>query len=263
MQYLFDQWEQIKGQLYGKHILFFFDYDGTLTPIAETPQQAEISGKTKELLRQLSKRNNFKVAVISGRALPDIKNIIGLKEIVYVGNHGIEIEGPGIKFESQVSPRLRLVIRNLYKDILNNLAGIKGVLIEDKGLAISVHYRLMDPKEMPRFLRIFSEVTDPFMVRKKIEIKEGKKVCEIRPKVDWDKGKAVLWFLSRPQGSAVKDDIFPVYLGDDITDEDGFRILKNKGLTIFVGPPKVSEADYFVNDAVEVDKFMEQILGIG
>jgi len=263
MEYLFDQWGNIKRKLNNKHVLFFFDYDGTLTPIAQTPQKAVIPGNAKELLKKLSQKPNCTLAIISGRALEDIKHIVGLKGIVYVGNHGLEIEGPKIKFESQVSPRLTSVIRNIYEDMVNKLSKIKGVLIEDKGLAISVHYRLVDAKDIQEFLGIFTEITEPFTVRGKIKISEGKKVYEIRPPVAWDKGKTVLWLLARQQFLVGEDKIFPAYLGDDITDEDAFRALKNKGLTIFVGKPKVSEAAYYVKNTEEVTRFINQVLELG
>lgn len=260
MEYLFDQWDQAKRKLASKPIFLFFDYDGTLTPIAKTPQRAVISEKVKELLKKLSRKPNLALAIISGRELKDIKNIVGLKDIIYAGNHGLEIEGPKIKFESQVSPRLKLVIRNIYENMVRSFSRIKGVLVEDKGLAVSVHYRLMDVKDMQEFLSIFSEITKPFTAGNKIKINEGKKVYEIKPMVAWDKGKTVLWLLARQQFLAEEDEVFPVYFGDDLADEDVFRVLKNKGLTIFVGKPRASKALYYVKSITEVTQFMKQVL---
>lgn len=263
MVYLFDQWEQVKRRLGNKYLLLFFDYDGTLTPIAQTPQQALIPQRVKELLKKLSQRHNYTLAVISGRALADIKRMVGLKDIIYVGNHGLEIEGPKIKFASLVPPGSRSAIREIYEKMAGNLSKIRGVLIEDKGLAISVHYRQVDAKDIPEFLSIFSETSGPFTMRNKVKISEGKKVYEIRPPLARDKGKTVLWILARQQFSAGEDKVFPVYFGDDITDESGFRALKNKGLTIFVGEPKASAAAYYVRNAEEVSRFMKQVLELG
>ncbi|MCU0651927.1 MAG: trehalose-phosphatase, partial [Candidatus Omnitrophica bacterium] len=259
----FDWWRQVKRKLNNKHVVFFFDYDGTLTPIAQNPQQAVIPQKVKKLLRKLLQKPDCTLAIISGRALEDIKHIVGLKGIIYAGNHGLEIEGPEIKFKSQVSPRLKSVIRSIYEDMVNKLLKIKGVFIEDKGLAISVHYRLVDAKDIRGFLSKFCEITGLFTVRDKIKISEGKKVYEIRPPVAWDKGKAVLWLLAKQQFLLGKEKIFPVYMGDDVTDEDGFRALKNKGLTIFVGEPKASGAAYYVKNTEEVIQFMQQVLELG
>lgn len=260
MKYLFDCWEAIKKEIRGRQIFLFLDYDGTLVPIADTPAQAAISEQTKKLLERLSAHRRLKVAIISGRALSDIKKVVGVKGIFYAGNHGLELEGPKIKFRSQVSPGLKSVIREVYKKMLNGLSKIRGALIEDKGLTISAHYRLVDSKDRGRFLSKFCEITAPYAAQNKIKINQGKKVYEIRPPVDWNKGRVVLWLLARQQFLLGEDKVFPVYIGDDITDEDGFRALKNKGLTIFVGEPKASEADYYLKGPREAIGFIKQIL---
>jgi trehalose 6-phosphate phosphatase len=118
----------------------------------------------------------------------------------------------------------------------------------------------MDVKDKPEFLSILSEITKPFAVGNKIKINEGKKVYEIKPMVAWDKGKTVLWLLARQQFLREEDKVFPVYFGDDLADEDVFRVLKNKGLTIFVGQPRVSKALYYVKSTTEVTQFMKQVL---
>ena len=260
MEYLFSHFEKLKNRLSGKFVLLFLDYDGTLTPIVETPDKAVISQNTKDLLNELSTSPRCRVAIISGRSLSDIKGLVGLKDIIYAGNHGLEIEGPKIKFESQVSPRLKSIIRHIYEDMVSKLSKIKGVLIEDKGLTISVHYRLVEKKDIQEFLSIFTEVTDTYIVRDKVKINSGKKVYEIRPPVIWDKGKVVLWLLARQQFLVGEDKIFPIYIGDDVTDEDAFRVLKNKGLTLFVGKPNISEAQYYLENTEEVIEFMKRIL---
>lgn len=260
MDYLYQQLDKIKESLRNKFILLLLDYDGTLTPIVEAPQQAAISRQTKELLQELSKSPGCALGIISGRSLEDIKNSVGIKDIIYAGNHGLEIEGPQIKFESQITPRLKSVIRNIAKEVTKRLSGIKGVLIEDKRLSLSVHYRLVDKKDMPVFEKILFEVTSPYAVRDKIKINCGKKVYEIRPPVKWDKGKVVLWLLARQQFILGEKSAFPVYIGDDISDEDAFKVLKRKGLTVFVGEPASSKADYYVKDAKEVSRFLRLIL---
>jgi len=259
MEYLFSHRNKLKDRLKDKFVLLFIDYDGTLTPIAETPKKAVITKEVKGLLQKLSKSPHYRVAIISGRALSDIKGLVGLKDIIYAGNHGLEIEGPKIKFESQVSPRLKSIIRHIYEDAVSKLSKIKGVLIEDKGLTISVHYRLVDKKDVQRFLSIFNEITDPYIVRGKIKINSGKKVYEIKPPVMWDKGKIVLWLLGRQQFLLGENKIFPIYIGDDVTDEDAFKVLKKKGLTIFVGEQASSKAQYYLKTTDEVAEFLKLI----
>ncbi len=259
MKNLFRHWDNLEKELSDKYIILFLDYDGTLTPIVSTPEKAFISQEVKGLLNELSKSPTCKLAIISGRSLSDIKALVGLKDIIYAGNHGLEIEGPKIKFESQVSPRLKSIIRHIYEDAVSKLSKIKGVLIEDKGLTISVHYRLVDEKDIREFLSIFNEITGSYIVRSKIKINTGKKVYEIRPPVMWDKGKVVLWLLAREEFLSGKNKIFPVYIGDDVTDEDAFKALKNKGLTIFVGEQSNSAAQYYLKTIEEVTEFLRLI----
>jgi trehalose-phosphatase len=259
MKNLFRHWDFLKKELSCKHIMLFLDYDGTLTPIVSTPEKAFISQEVKELLNELSKSPTCKLAIISGRSLGDIKALVGLKDIIYAGNHGLEIEGPKIKFESQVPPRLKSIIRNIATDIQKQLSGIKGALIEDKGLTLSIHYRLVDKKDLPAFEKIISEVTNPYTVRDKIKVNSGKKVYEIKPPVKGNKGKVILWLLARQQFISGEKNVLPIYIGDDITDEDAFKALKRKGLTVFVGEPGNSKADYYLKNTEEVTKFLRLI----
>ena len=134
MEYLFSHWDKLKDRLADKFAFLFLDYDGTLTPIVETPDKAIISKERRSLLKKLSTSPHSRVAIISGRSLSDIKATVGLKDIIYAGNHGLEIEGPKIKFESQLSPRLKAVIRHIAEDLARRLSAIKGIVIEDKGL---------------------------------------------------------------------------------------------------------------------------------
>lgn len=256
MDYLFAQVDKIKEYLRNKFILLLLDYDGTLAPIAQTPQKAVILRESKELLEELSKSQFCKIGIISGRSLEDIKKAVGIKNIIYAGNHGLEIEGPKIKFEGLVSPELKQVIHNIAQDLQKKLSSINGVLIEDKGLTLSIHYRLVKEKDLSTLERIFFEITDNFIACNKIKISSGKKVYEIKPPIKWDKGKVALWLMARQQFIAGDNKVLPVYIGDDMTDEDAFKDLKNKGLTVFVGKPGHSAADYYLNDAKEVSKLL-------
>lgn len=262
MEYLFSQKEKLQDALSNKFILLFLDYDGTLAPITESPDLATLSKESKDLLKELSEWPDCSLAIISGRSLNDIKNTVGLKGIIYAGNHGLEVEGSNIKFENQISPRLKLIIKNIYEEMVEKFSKIKGVLIENKGLTISVHYRLVAEKDIQGFLSIFTEITDPHVICDKLRIDSGKKVYEVKPPVKWDKGKVVLWFLARQQFISGGKNVLPVYIGDDVTDEDAFRALKGKGLTVFVGEPGNSEADYYLKNTEEVTKFLRLIIGL-
>lgn len=261
MKYLYDEWDNLQKELgNNKYIFLFLDYDGTLTPIVEAPDKAVLSFETKNLLKKLIKNPKHKLAFISGRALEDLKKMINIQDIVYVGNHGLEIDGPKLKFESPVSLRYKTILQNIKDDLSAKLSTIKGVIIEDKKLSLSVHYRLVDRTQIPKVEAILHEATILYAVRNKIKTQIGKKVFEIRPSLEWDKGKVVLWLLAR--WKFVLKDMLPIYLGDDVSDEDAFKALKNKGITIFVGGPKDSNAQYYLKNTQEVTDFLNRIANL-
>ncbi len=262
MRYIFNDLEKIKIDLEGKYLFLFLDCDGTLTPIVDTPDKAVISQETKKLLDSLAQKKNCRVAIISGRALVDIKERVGLKNIIYSGNHGFEIEGPKIKYELVLPVGYKKILQRIKVKLKEKLSGIKGAFVEDKNLSLALHFRLVDKEQRASVKTIFHETTIVYLVKNKIRIKPGKKVLEVRPPLPWDKGKVVLWLLARQEALLKSQKIIPIYIGDDLTDEDAFKALKNRGLTIFVGNTDSSQAKYYVKDVKEVHDFLKCILNI-
>lgn len=256
------EWDKICRQFCGKYIYLFLDYDGTLSPIARTPDKAILAAGIKDALVKLSQADNIKLAVISGRALEDIKKRIGIPGITYSGNHGLEIEGPGLKFENPVYIRIEGIFDNLKALLKSSLASKQGVLIEDKGLSLSIHYRLVDRRQVSAVKAAVQEATRPYLLKKQLKLSAGKEVIEIRPAVGWDKGRIVLWLIAREGFAVSKREILPVYAGDDITDESAFKALKDKGITIVVGKPQQTAAGYCLNDTDEVGELLARILNI-
>jgi trehalose-phosphatase len=257
MKYLFAHCSTIRRRIAGRYAALFLDFDGTLTPIVETPAKARVPEQTRQLLKALSANPGCTLTIISGRRLKDIKKKVGLKNIIYSGNHGLEIQGPNIRFEAPVSPDYKTILQKIKSKVEQMLSSIKGILLEDKGLSLALHYRLVNKKKVPFVRRTFYQVALPYLRRGRIKTETGKKVFEIRPAAEWDKGKAVLWLLSRQKSRCRAKPVLPIYVGDDVTDENAFRALKNKGLTIFVGKPKKSYAKYYLRNTKEVSKFLK------
>jgi len=258
MKYLFKYWDEVECKLRDRSVFIFLDYDGTLTPIVQTPEKAVLSKTTKELLEKISQAPGLKLAFISGRSLRDIKEKIGLTKAIYSGNHGLEIEGPKLRFETPVSVAYKRTLEQLKSDLVRKLEGVRGALLEDKGLSLALHFRLVDKDKVSFVRELFHEAVIFHLAKNRIKIKEGKKVLEVRPLLEWDKGKVVLWLLNREKFK--RFDILPVYIGDDVTDEDAFKALTHIGLTIFVGSPKPSLAQYYLKDTVEVHEFLKKVL---
>lgn len=233
------------------------DYDGTLTPIVERPELAALPPAMRGVLKSVSARH--KVTIVSGRSLPDIRKLVGIKGVYYVGNHGLEISGPGVKFVQPQALRARPTIAQLCGKLRKWLKGIEGAIVENKGLTASVHYRLVARRELRDLKKIFKEVVKPHVDSGEIRVTQGKKVFEIRPNIEWDKGKAMLWVIDviDPEKK-----LTPIYMGDDQTDEDAFSALKERGITVLVsGERKKSNAKFFLRDVGEVKTFLEKLAG--
>ncbi len=260
MRYFYQDWSAIKGKLKGKFLFLFLDYDGTLAPIVKTPEVATISKETKLLLFELSENPCCKIAVISGRSLEDIKKKLGLNNIIYSGNHGLEIQGPQIRFVTQISESYKKTLEQIMKDLNKKISPFKGAFIEDKGFSLALHFRLVKSKFVHLVKTAFHETVILHLVKNKIKIRAGKKILEVRPILEWDKGKVVLWLLARQKFIRSGCEVFPIYIGDDSTDEDAFKALKHIGITIFVGNPKPSHAQYYLEDTNEVKEFLKRII---
>ena len=233
MPHLLYVWPSVSHRLRDASlVLLLFDYDGTLTPIVPQPDSATLPTETRELLLDLSRREKYILGVISGRSLGDVSARVGIEGLIYAGNHGLEIRGPGLDFLHQEAARVEAVQGRAYERLRDRLAGLPGVIIEHKGLTLSVHYRLTPDEAVGQVKAVFTATVSPFLEAGDLEIAQGKKVLEVRPNVSWDKGKAI----------AKLQDTFPqaslsVFFGDDLTDEDGFDVVQqSEGLAVFVGP---------------------------
>ena len=265
MRHLFDCWESFTSEVKSApHILLLSDYDGTLTPIVNRPEEAVLPPRVKTTLQALSAKPVFSVGIISGRSLAEIKGMVGLESVYYAGNHGLEIEGPGLSFVSPEAGEARAVMGEIVERLSAGLGGIEGVIVEDKGLSLSVHYRLVREDELERVAGIFQRVTAPLLGEGKIRTTSGKKVWEVRPPGDWHKGKAVEVVTRELKVLLGLEQLLAIYLGDDTTDEDAFLVvLRPGGWSIFVGGNNpASSAEYFLNSTAEVEDFLARLLAL-
>jgi trehalose 6-phosphate phosphatase len=265
MQHLFQSWESFSSYIRAaSHLLLLSDYDGTLTPIVSRPDEAKLSPEVREKLRALANKPTVDVGIISGRPLSEVKALAGIEGVYYSGNHGLKIENPGLKFIHPAAKAAQPKIQDILRQLSTELANIEGVFVEDKGLSLSVHYRLVRKSEEEIVAQIFHQITSSWLRDGKIRVTSGKKVWEIRPPTDWHKGKAVETVISEMKALLGDGQALTIYLGDDTTDEDAFMIIhRPQGWSIFVGGENASSnADYFLNSTSEVMAFLSRLLDL-
>jgi trehalose 6-phosphate phosphatase len=229
----------------------FLDFDGTVSPIAETPLLAEIDPEIREIIGHLAAREDVHVSIVSGRSIDDVRTRAGVAGVIYAGNHGLEIESDTVCFREPQAESLRLELRALILQLELALSGTDGTLIEQKGLSASVHYRQVN-EALREWVR--HTVQQTVERSRSFSCRDGKMVVEVRPAIDWHKGHAVQWILDRvlPPGA------LPIYIGDDATDEDAFFLLAD-GITIRVGEAAESYAAYSAPDLDAVRNFLSKL----
>lgn len=235
--------------------LLFLDFDGTLSPIVEHHEDAEISDEMRELVEDLAEK--YPVAVVSGRGLADVKQRVGLPELFYAGSHGFEISGPkGFARDHEEAVKVMPVFNDLQPVLKQKLEHIPGVDFERKKFTLAVHYRQVQPEKEQEVHDIVEAVLKG---HPQVMGAGGKKVIEIRPAIDWHKGKAVE-FLKKEISKG--KNTFSIYVGDDVTDEDAFKFVAN-GLGVLVGyHGRDTFADYHLEDLEQVKQFFKKLLKI-
>jgi trehalose 6-phosphate phosphatase len=260
-KHLLESWDRLEGDLTKRFLYLFLDYDGTLSPIVRDPGKAVLSLRMRRRLERLLKAGRCRIAVISGRALEDIRGRVGMAGITYGGNHGLEVEGPGGTFRYPLPKEARRALDDVRGELRKALAAVRGVLLEGKGMSLTVHLREVKRGELLIAAHALSEATRPYRTRGEIVVRPGKETFEILPSVEWDKGKTLQWLLEKGT-VAGGEPPWPVCMGDDRTDEDAFRAIGEGGLTVVVGTPRQTTARYYLRNVGEVAVFLGRLARI-
>ncbi len=249
-----DRMQEIERRLLDKRAVVFLDYDGTLTPIVDRPDQAVLSGEMRDVVRRLA--SSCMVAIVSGRSRAEVYDFVQIDSLIYAGSHGFDIAGPDRSMiQHEEGKHLLPTIDSAYRQLAERVKAIDGAIVEHKRFSISVHYRLVAEAQVSIIEGIVNQVLreNPTLRRS-----SGKKVFELRPRIEWDKGKAVLWILRALD--LHRSDVLPFYLGDDTTDEDAFRALRDRGIGILVADtPRPTAASCSVRDTREVRQFLQAL----
>ncbi|CAA2987827.1 probable trehalose-phosphate phosphatase F [Olea europaea subsp. europaea] len=267
---------QIMDCAKNRKLVVFLDYDGTLSPIVDNPDRAFMSAEMRCAVKSVAKY--FPTAIISGRSRDKVYGLVRLKELYYAGSHGMDIMFPAEEIPSgdrsistkstdqqgkevnlfQPASEFLPMINEVFKTLVE-ITNVKGAKVENHKFCVSVHYRNVDENSWPIVAQFVYDVLKEYP---RLRITHGRKVLEVRPVIDWDKGKAVE-FLLESLGFTTNQDVLPIYIGDDRTDEDAFKVLRsgNRGYGILVSAvPKETNAFFSLRDPSEVKKFLESLV---
>uniref|UniRef100_A0ACD5WNQ7 Uncharacterized protein n=1 Tax=Avena sativa TaxID=4498 RepID=A0ACD5WNQ7_AVESA len=258
--------EAVLAAAKGKQVVMFLDYDGTLSPIVEDPESAVMTEDMRDAVRAVAQ--HFPTAIVSGRCRDKVFNFVKLEELYYAGSHGMDIKGPTTVSNHKAKadevlcqPAIEFlpVIQEVYQTLTAKMQSIPGATVENNKFCLSVHFRCVAEEEWDGLGEEVRAVLDGYP---DLCLTKGRKVLEIRPSIKWDKGNA-LEFLLESLGYAGRGDVFPIYIGDDRTDEDAFKVLRNmgQGIGILVTKfPKETSASHSLREPAEVKDFLRKLV---
>jgi trehalose 6-phosphate phosphatase len=232
------------------HLLLGCDFDGALAPVFDNPATATLSAEVRGPLTDLSASGRVTVLVVSGRSAVDLRARTDMPELIVAGNHGLDLAGPGWEYVDPAVAESIPTIDQLAGTVAKAVESIAGVLVEEKGLSVAVHYRHAAPEQHEAVRAavhgVLSNASHPFVLT------SGRMCFDIRPRVYWHKGEAVKWLLAR----IGQPDALVIFVGGDPTDEDAFAALP-EGVTVRVGCGPETAAKFHVDGPDGVRKFLE------
>jgi trehalose 6-phosphate phosphatase len=254
---IWDRQQEFDERLDARTPAIFLDYDGTLTPIVEDYTKAFLPEAMRTTIAALARE--YLVAIVSGRDVTTMRQLVPLDSLFFAGSHGFEISGPKgwhdtLEKGVEALPELDRAEAELREQLRDNA----GHAIERKRFSIAIHYRRVAEADVPALEGIVDRIAAEHpSLRKGI----GKKVFRLQPDVEWDKGHAVAWLIERL--GLDRPDAMPLYIGDDVTDEDAFRVLHGRGIAIVVrgeDDSRETAAQYALADPNDVRRFLEALI---
>lgn len=251
---------QVKELVANRRPVVFLDFDGTLSEIVAHPDSASLVEGADEALRALAAQ--CPVVVVSGRDVGDVRGRVGVDGVWYAGSHGLELVAPdGTTHENAAAAGVVGALARAADRLVETLSDVPGTVVERKRFGIAIHYRHADPEDVDRVIVAARELARSEGLR----ATPCRKVIELRPIIDWDRGTTVNWLLQRIVGNDGADPgtVLPVYVGDDITDEDAFDAVLFDGVGIVVrhdeGGDRVSAALFSLENPTAVTNFVRRL----
>jgi len=246
-------------RLASRRLVVFLDYDGTLTPIVDRPELAVLGDDMKQVLARLSRAHA--VYVISGRDLDDVRSLVGIDSVQFVGSHGFHMLDALPEVDQQAVDEAVPELEAAADELGRWLDYIDGVIIERKKFSFALHYRLVDQHDLRQIKAAADDVLERYS---SLATKKGKKVIEFVPDIPWDKGHCIQALLAHIADAPGDGRPYPVYIGDDVTDEDAFAVLSaDTGLGVVVAEQeRESRAEFRLTDTGAVRDFLDALVDL-
>ena len=254
----------VDGRLDGSPLAVMLDIDGTISAIAPRPQDAVVPEPTRAALRQLAKLSGVTLALVSGRSAQDAWDVAGVDRAWVIGNHGLELRAPNGEVTMPVDVH---AYESAIVEAANRLSSVtehvSGAMVENKRWTLSLHYRLAEPNEVTSLITRAREIASALGLR----VTEGKKIVELRPPVEVNKGTATVTLAERV--GAFREGGSAMYAGDDRTDEDAFVALRARnprGVTIRIATserdarPIETHAEFVLASPDELRRALEWLI---
>jgi len=244
-QHLFESWPQVERRLRGaKRWLLLLDFDGTLVPLIDNPDGVSLDASVRRILGGLTRRTAVSVYIMSGRRLADLRRKVRVSGIHLLGLHGWE------RRRAALPPSQKQILHTAKIWLAQHLPIQPGILLEDKGFALAVHYRMAKPPAVRVAQKVLGAARDRF--RPGLRLLKGKKIWELLPRAILGKGPATQSLLAE-----LPADTLPIFVGDDTSDESAFAVLPH-GLAVHVGGHTQTKAHFYVRNTGEVREFLER-----
>jgi trehalose-phosphatase len=246
--------ERVRHLATGRHLVVLLDFDGTLAEFQADPEQVELSLSRRTILGGLQQRAT--VGIVSGRRLDDVRDRCGLEGIVVAGLHGLEIEGLGVRFVHPDLDAASSAVAAVASTLRTVTRGTAGVFVEDKGASVALHFREADADGQRYAIEAFAAAAGAYIDSGQLRVMRGSYVLELLPNIAWNKGDAVRWIVERVRER--EGDVFVVYVGDDVTDQDAFAAVEADGLPI-AASDRVS-ANTRLDGPAAVERFLAALI---
>ena len=249
-----DSYGQLIGVVAGRQPFVCLDFDGTLSEIVSDPDAATLVEGAAKALENLAAQSP--VAILSGRDLADIRDRVGIPGMWYAGSHGFELIGPdGSRHHNDAAAASIPLLESAAAELSVELSDIPGARVEHKRYAVAVHFRNVLPERVAEVVA----ATHRHGQRHGLRVTGGRKVVELRPDIDWDKGTALAWLGAQIHQTGR---VVPIYVGDDLTDEDAFDAIRFNGIGVVVrhdeDGDRPTAAQFTLNNPDEVQEFLRR-----